>query len=66
MRTLISNPTIVNEGEKFRGSIIVSNGKIVEVLRGSKLPRIACDEVIDASGLYLTSSSPDRFSQSVK
>ncbi|MBR3976604.1 MAG: dihydroorotase [Bacteroidaceae bacterium] len=53
MRTLISNPTIVNEGEKFRGSIIVSNGKIVEVLRGSKLPRIACDEVIDASGLYL-------------
>ena len=53
MRTLISNPTIVNNGEQFRGSIVVNNGKIVEILRGNELPRAECDEIIEATGLYL-------------
>ena len=53
MRTLISNPTIVNEGEQFRGSLVVNNGKIIEILRGDELPRAECDEIVEASGLYL-------------
>ena len=53
MRTLISNPTIVNNGEQFRGSIVVNNGKIVEILRGDELPRALCDEIIEATGMYL-------------
>ena len=53
MRTLISNPTIVNNGELFRGSIVVNNGKIVEILRENELPRSECDEIVEASGLYL-------------
>ena len=53
MRTLISNPTIVNNGEQFRGSIVVNNGKIVEILRENELPRAQCDEIIEATGLYL-------------
>ena len=53
MRTLISNPTIVNNGEQFQGSIVVNNGKIVEILRGNELPRAECDEIIEATGLYL-------------
>ena len=53
MRTLISNPTIVNNGEFFRGSIVVNNGKIVEILRENELPRAECDEIIEATGLYL-------------
>ena len=53
MRTLISNPTIVNEGEQFRGSIVVNDGRIVEILRGDELPRAECDAVIEATGLYL-------------
>ena len=53
MRTLISNPTIVNGGEQFRGSIVVNNGRIAEILRGDELPRAECDEVIEATGLYL-------------
>ena len=53
MRTLISNPTIVNNGEQFRGSIVINNGKIVEILRENELPRAECDEVVEASGLYL-------------
>ena len=53
MRTLISNPTIVNDGESFRGSIVVNNGKIVEMLRENELPRAQCDEIIEATGMYL-------------
>ena len=53
MRTLISNPTIVNNGEQFQGSMVVNNGKIVEILRGDELPRAECDEIIEATGLYL-------------
>lgn len=53
MRTLISNPTIVTDGEQFRGSIVINNDKIVEILRGEELPRAECDCVIEATGLYL-------------
>ena len=53
MRVLISNPTIVNNGEQFQGSIVVNNGKIVEILRDNELPRAECDEIIEATGLYL-------------
>ena len=53
MRILISNPTIVNNGEQFQGSIVVNNGKIVEILRGDELPHIECDRIVEASGLYL-------------
>ena len=53
MRTLISNPTIVNNGELFQGSIVVNNGKIAQILRGDELPRTECDEIIEATGLYL-------------
>ncbi|MBQ5751438.1 MAG: dihydroorotase [Bacteroidaceae bacterium] len=53
MRTLISNPTIVNEGEQFRGSIVINDGRIVEILRGDELPRAECDRVVEATGLYL-------------
>ena len=53
MRVLISNPTIVNKGEQFQGSIVVNNGKIVEILRDNELPRAECDEIIEATGLFL-------------
>ena len=53
MRTLISNPTIVNNGEQFQGSIVINDGKIVEILRGNELPRAECDEIIEGTGLYL-------------
>ena len=53
MRTLISNPTIVNEGEQFRGSIVVNDGRITEILRGDELPRGEVDRIIEAHGMYL-------------
>ena len=43
----------MNRGEQFRGSIVVNNGKIVEILREDELPRLPCDRIIEATGLYL-------------
>ena len=53
MRILISNPTIVTGGERFVGSIVINDGRIVEILRGNELPRAECDSIIEATGLYL-------------
>ena len=39
MRILIKNATIVNEGEKFTGSVVINNGKIAEVLHQEDKPR---------------------------
>lgn len=53
MKTLISSPIIVNDGEIFRGSIVVNNGKIAEILRGDKLPSKEFDCIVEASDMYL-------------
>ena len=53
MRVLISNPTIVNEGESFPGHVIVSNGKITTIQRNGRRPQGKFDQVIEAEGLYL-------------
>ena len=48
---IIRNATIVNEGERFTGSLVVKDGLIADILRGQELP--TDDEVTDATGLYL-------------
>ena len=53
MRILISNPTIVNEGEQFKGSIVINNGRISEILRGNELPRGEVDCIVEAHDMYL-------------
>lgn len=55
MRILIKNATIVNEGLKFTGSIVVNNGKITEILHEGRHPRRAneIETIVDATGLYL-------------
>ncbi len=53
MRTLISNPIIVNEGEQYRGSIVVNDDRITEILRGDELPHGEVDCIVEAGGLYL-------------
>lgn len=59
MRTLISNPIIVNEGESFRGSIVINNGRITEILRGDELPRGEIEQIIEAGGMYLVPGAID-------
>ena len=53
MGILVSNATIVNDGESFRGSVIISKGKITNILRNGKTPHGKFDKIIDAEGLYL-------------
>lgn len=53
MRILIKNATIVNDGKKFIGSIVVNNGKIAEVIHEGEKPRSGKYEIIDAQGMYL-------------
>lgn len=52
MKTLILDATIVNEGERFVGSVLVEDGFIAEVSRGS-VPDTQVDRVVDAYGAYL-------------
>lgn len=52
-RTLIHNATIVNEGQSLKGSVVIENGRIAEVLTDWKPLSAPCDETIDATGCYL-------------
>ena len=49
---IIRNATIVNEGERFEGSVRTAGGRIVEVARGREI-FASDDEVIDADGALL-------------
>ena len=53
MRTYIHNARIVNEGQTFEGAIVIENEVIAEVLKAGETPASACDETIDAQGMYL-------------
>lgn len=52
-RTFIYNARIVNEGETFRGGIVIEGEVIAEILRENGQPSASCDENIDAKGFYL-------------
>lgn len=52
-RTLIHNATIVNEGQSAKGSVVIEDGRIAEVLTNRKPLSAPCDETIDATGCYL-------------
>ncbi len=53
MKILIKNPTIVNDGESFRGSVIINNGKITHIFRNGKITKGQYDQIIEADDLYL-------------
>ena len=51
MKTIIEGGTIVNEGRTFDGSVIIEDGKIVELTK--QQPDASFDKAIDASGCYV-------------
>jgi dihydroorotase len=53
MRTLIYNATIVNGGISQKGSVVIENEFIAELLPPTSQPRGTYDKVIDATGCYL-------------
>lgn len=50
---LIYGGTIVNEGRKFIGSIIIDGDRIEKIIEGKKAPRGIYDETIDATGCFV-------------
>ncbi len=53
-RTQIKNATVVNEGERFVGSVLLDGDRIEEVVRGADVqPLIPPDRVVDGTGCYL-------------
>jgi dihydroorotase len=51
---LIRNATIVNEGERYIGSVLVEGQKIKEIFKGEKLPEKLCPtSTLDATGKTL-------------
>ena len=52
MRTIIRNATIVNEGRRFVGSVVIEDEFIQQVLEGDDSTQ-SYDLEIDATGLYL-------------
>ena len=53
MKLIIENGTIVNENRTFKGSIVIDNGHISEVVEDAVSPRSNCDERIDATGCFV-------------
>lgn len=53
--TLIYNATIVNEGERFNGSLLIANDRIKEIIEGEVPEALmrSVAKVVDATGLYL-------------
>lgn len=52
-RTLIHNATIINEGTRKQGSLVLANGNIAEILTDGRPLSAPCDETIDATGCFL-------------
>ena len=50
---LIYGGTIVNEGRKFIGSIIIDGDRIEKIIEGKEAPRGIYDETIDATGCFV-------------
>ncbi|MBS2213406.1 dihydroorotase [Carboxylicivirga mesophila] len=54
---LIKNATIVNEGKKFNGSVLIENDVIKQIITNDELP--AADKQMDATGLLLLPGAID-------
>ena len=52
MRTLIKGGTIVNENRVFKGTIVIEDETIADIL-DDHAPEVSADQVVDASGAYV-------------
>lgn len=53
-RTLIHRATLVNEGRTFKGSVLIEDDHIEEVMEGEEVhPGLPSDTIVEAAGCYL-------------
>lgn len=53
MRKIIFGGTIVNQGRQFKGSVVIDNDIIGEIIEGTDYPRDITSEMIDATGCFV-------------
>jgi dihydroorotase len=53
MRTIITNVRIINENECFEGNVLIDDGKIIDIIKGTLKSKLEFDELVDASGKIL-------------
>ncbi|MGI6243509.1 MAG: dihydroorotase [Prevotella sp.] len=53
MRTIIDGGIIVNEGRTFRGTVIVDDDHISDIVEGMYDPREHCERFVDATGCFV-------------
>ena len=52
-RTLIHNVVIVNEGQRFKGAVVIEGECITAIIDGQAFPEAGSDVVIDGAGCFL-------------
>lgn len=52
MKTTITNATIVNEGRRFFGAVVIKDDRIAEIVEGNYTPS-SSDHVVDAAGCFV-------------
>ncbi|MDV3427156.1 MAG: N-acetylglucosamine-6-phosphate deacetylase, partial [Bacillota bacterium] len=53
MKTLINNVNIIKTNEIIKGSVIIENGKIKEIVTGNS-EEMKFENIIDGNGKYLS------------
>lgn len=53
MRTLLQGGTIVNEGRSYRGSLVINDDRIEDIIENAPAPRGDYDKTVDATGCYV-------------
>ena len=53
MNTIIENGTIVNEGKVCRGSVVIQDDRISEIIFSTEPPRGNYDKRVDATGCFV-------------
>ena len=52
-KILIQNATIINEYERYKGSVIIEGEKIARIIKGEVILQEDFDQIIEANGKYL-------------
>lgn len=53
MKTIIQHATIVNEGSRTQGSVVMENGHITDIVCNPTTPQGHFDETVDATGCFV-------------
>ncbi len=53
MKIKIENATIVNEGRRHTGSVVIENGHIADISDAPTAPHAHCDQTVDATGCFV-------------